>query len=257
MAKNAATVVRKPAAIPEVDGGREMMIQPVYITWTKKDGRVGLMRQWANVQVINDKAFVNPRVDIELLRPIDWTLKEIDERRNGEPAEEEKAETKEKEPEVRSSSPKRSRENEEESVRHTSPRYSWEASPSSVEGRNDQDEPLRDSRPGTSRDDCRCPRCEGHTQWWLGVTGQRRRKEPENQKTRSGRPVLATYEECPDNLSVEYTERDPYEGLVEGKDYPSMTLQSGYEEELWRQEEEWARKNWRRLFGEDEKAREN
>ena len=42
-----------------------------------------------------------------------------------------------------------------------------------------------------------------------------------------------TYEECPDNLPVEYTERDPYEGLVEEEDYPRMTLQSGYEEELW------------------------
>ena len=74
---------------------------------------------------------------------------------------------------------------------------------------------------------------------------------------RAGRPVPATYEECPDDLPVEYAERDPYEGLVEGEDYPSMTLQSGYEEELWRQEEEWARKNWRRLFGEDEEAEEN
>ena len=150
-----------------------MMVQPVYITWTKKDGRVGLMRQWANVRVIDDKAFVNPRVDIELLLPIDWTLKEIDERRNGEPVEGEKTETEEKEPEVQPSSPKRPREDEQESVHHTSPKYSREASPSSVEGRNDQDEPLRDPRPGTSRGDCRCPRCDGHTQWWLGVTGQR------------------------------------------------------------------------------------
>ena len=67
MAKKVAMVVGKPVAIPEVDGGRDMMLQPVYITWTEKDGRVRLMRQWANVQVIDDKAFVNPRVDIELL----------------------------------------------------------------------------------------------------------------------------------------------------------------------------------------------
>ena len=66
-----------------------------------------------------------------------------------------------------------------------------------------------------------------------------------------------TYEECPDNSSVECAERDPYEGLVEEEDYLRMTLQSGHEEELWRQEEEWARKNWKRLFGEDKEAGEN
>ena len=257
MAKNSATVVGRPTAIPEGDGGRDLMIQPVYITWTEKDGKLGLMRQWANVRIIEDKAFVNPRVDIELLRPIEWTMKEIDEIRNGQAVDEKEGEAEEKEPEVRPSSPKRPREDKEEDERRTSPRRSREASPSSVEGRIDQNEPPRDPRPGTSRDDCRCPRCEGHTQWWLGVTGQRRRKEPENRKTRSGRPVPATYEECPDNSPVEYAERDPYEGLVEGEDYPSMSLQSGYEEELWRQEEEWARKNRWRIFGEDEEAGES
>ena len=45
MAKNAATVVGRPAAIPEGDGGRDLMIQPVYITWTRKDGGVEMMRQ--------------------------------------------------------------------------------------------------------------------------------------------------------------------------------------------------------------------
>ena len=100
MAKSAATVVGKPAAIPEVDGGWEMMIQPVYITWTEKDGRVGLKRQWANIRVIDDKAFVNLRVDIELLRSIEWSLKEVDEKRDDEPVEEEKTKIEEKELEV-------------------------------------------------------------------------------------------------------------------------------------------------------------
>ena len=67
----------------------------------------------------------------------------------------------------------------------------------------------------------------------------------------------ATYEECPDNSPVEYAERDPFEGLVEGEDYPSMSLQSGYEEELWWQEEEWARKNRWKIFGKDEEAEES
>ena len=96
MAKNAATVVGKPAAIPEVDGGRDMMIQPVYITWIEKNGRVELMRQWANVRIIDDKAFDNLRVDIELLRPIEWSLKEVAGKRDGEPLEEEKMETEKK-----------------------------------------------------------------------------------------------------------------------------------------------------------------
>lgn len=127
----------KSAAIPEVDRGWEMMIQPVYITWTEKDGRVGLKRQWANIRVIDDKAFVNLRVDIELLRSIEWSLKEVDEKRDGAPVEEEKTKIEEKEPKVRPSSPKRPREDEEESRRYTSPRYSREASPSSVERRID------------------------------------------------------------------------------------------------------------------------
>ena len=50
--------------------------------------------------------------------------------------------------------------------------------------------------------------------------------------------MLAIYEECLENLSVEYEERDPYEGLVEELDFPRTTLQLGYEEELWRQEQE-------------------
>ena len=224
MAKNAATVVGRPAAIPESDGGRDLMIQPVYITWTEKDGRLGLMRQWANVCIIDDKAFVNPRVDIELLLPIEWSLKEIDEIRDSRPVDEERTETKEREPEVQASSPKRPRDDEEEGVRRTSPRCSEEASPSSVERRLDRGEPPSDPRTGTSRDDCRCPSCEGHTQWWLGVTRQWRKKEPKNQKMRSRRPVPATYEKCPDNSPVEYAERDPFEGLVEGEDYPSMSL---------------------------------
>ena len=37
-------------------------------------------------------------------------------------------------------------------------------------------------------------------------------------------------------------EGDPFEGLVEGEDYPSTSLQSGYEEHFWRIEEEWARR---------------
>ena len=45
MTKNAVIVVGRPAAIPEGDGGRDLMIQPVYITWTEKDGKLGLMRQ--------------------------------------------------------------------------------------------------------------------------------------------------------------------------------------------------------------------
>ena len=138
MAKNAATVVGRPAAIPEGDGGRDLMIQPVYITWTRRDEKVEMMRQWANVRVINDKAFVNPRVDIELLRPIEWTLKELDDIRDGRPVDEERAETEEREPEDRHLSPKRPRGEEEGSVHRTSPKHSREASPSSVEGRIDQ-----------------------------------------------------------------------------------------------------------------------
>ena len=77
-----------------------MMIQPLYITWIEKNGRVGLMGQWANVRIINDRAFTNPRVDIELLWSIEWNLKEIDEKKDGEPVDEERAEAKEKEPKV-------------------------------------------------------------------------------------------------------------------------------------------------------------
>lgn len=135
MAKNAVTIVGKAAAIPEVDGGRDMIIQPVYITWTEKDERESLMTQWANVQIINDKAFVNLRVDIGLLWPIEWSLKEVDEERDGGPVNEKKMEAKKKEPEVLPSSPKRSREDEEEDERRTSPRYSRKASASSVKGR--------------------------------------------------------------------------------------------------------------------------
>lgn len=71
MAKNAAIVVGKPAAIPEGDGGRDMMIQPVYIKWSEKNGRVGLMKLWTNVRIIKDRAFTNPRMDIKLLWPIE------------------------------------------------------------------------------------------------------------------------------------------------------------------------------------------
>ena len=152
MAKNAATVVGRFAAIPEGDGGRDLIIQPVYITWTKKDGRLGLMRQWANVRIIDDKAFVIPRVDIELLRPIEWTMKEIDEIRDGQAVDEKKRKAKEKQPKVRPSSPKRSKEGEKENERRTSPRRSREASPSSVEGRLDREEVPKDPWPGTSRD---------------------------------------------------------------------------------------------------------
>ena len=67
----------------------------------------------------------------------------------------------------------------------------------------------------------------------------------------------ATYEECPDNSPVEYEERDPYERLVEELDFPRTTLQLGYEEELWRQEQEWGRKYWGRLFRKDEEMGEN
>ena len=88
MAKSTATIVGKPAAILEGDGGRDLIIQPVYITWIEKDGRLGLMRQWANVRIIDDKAFVNPRVDVELLRLIEWTMKEIDEVRDGQAVDE-------------------------------------------------------------------------------------------------------------------------------------------------------------------------
>ena len=42
----------------------------------------------------------------------------------------------------------------------------------------------------------------------------------------------ATYEGCPDNSLVEYEEKDPYDRLVEELDFPRMTLQLGYEEEL-------------------------
>ena len=100
MAKNATKVVGKPAAILEGDGGWDMLIQPVYITWTEKDGRLGLMRQWTNVQIINNEAFVNPRVDIELLWQIEWGLKEVDEKRDGKWVDEKKTEPEEKEPKV-------------------------------------------------------------------------------------------------------------------------------------------------------------
>lgn len=54
--------------------------------------------------------------------------------------------------------------------------------------------------------------------------GKGEERSPESQKTRSRRPVLATYKECPDNSLVEYAERDPYEGLVEEIDFPRRTL---------------------------------
>ena len=101
--------------------------------------------------------------------------------------------------------------------------FPQEASPSPVKGRLDQDEPSSDPRLGTSRDDCKCPSCKGHKQWWFGVIGQWR-KETESLKTRSGRSVPVTYEECSDNSPVEYAERDLYEGLIEGIDLPRRTL---------------------------------
>lgn len=115
-------MAKNTAAIVEGDGGRDMMIQSIYITWTEKDGRLGLMRQWANVWIINDEAFVNPRVDVELLRPIEWSLKGVDEKKDDEPTDEKKTEAEEKEPDVQPSSPKRTREDEEGNrlVRHWS-----------------------------------------------------------------------------------------------------------------------------------------
>ena len=50
-----------------------------------------------------------------------------------------------------------------------------------------------------------------------------------------------TYEECLDNSPVEYEVKDPYYRLVEELDFPRTALQSGYEEELWRREQEWGR----------------
>ena len=76
--------------------------------------------------------------------------------------------------------------------------------------------------------------------WRHRTMAEERAREPENEVQKTG---AATYKECPDNSPVEYGERDLFEGLVEGEDYPSMSLQLGYEEELWRQEEEWAKKN--------------
>lgn len=52
-------------------------------------------------------------------------------------------------------------------------------------------------------------------------------------------------------------ERDPYEGLDEGIDFPSRTLQLGYGEELWRHEEEWERGDWKRFFGDEEETGKN
>ena len=133
---------------------------------------MGLIRQWANVRIINDQTFTNPRVDIGLLWPIEWNLKQIDEKKEGELVDEKGEEAEEKEPEVWPLSPKRPREDEETEERCTSPRHGQEASPSSVEGRLDRDDPPSDPRPSRSKDDCECPRCRRHKQWWLGVIGE-------------------------------------------------------------------------------------
>ena len=260
MAKNAATVVGKPAAIPEGDGGRDLMIQPVYITWTEKDGRLGLMRQWVNVRIIDDKAFVNPRVDIELLQPIEWTMERNwwDKRWTDRWMKRGNGNWREGAWSTSPSSPKRPRDDEEEGERRTSPRRS-QGSKSVIEWREDLIEESRQVIRGRARAAMTVDAqgVKGTHSGGLASLDSGERRSPKNRKTRSGRPVPATYEECPDNSPVEYAERDPFEGLVEGEDYPSMSLQSGYEEELWRQKEEWARKNRWRLFGEDEEVGEN
>ena len=69
--------------------------------------------------------------------------------------------------------------------------------------------------------------------------------------------MLAIYKECPNNSPVENEERYPYGGLVQELHFPRRTQKSGYEEEIWRQEQEWGRKYWGRLFGEDEEMGEN
>ena len=91
---------REAATIPEGNGGREMMIQPMHITWTELNGKVGVMQQWANVQFISDLASTNPRVDIKLLRPIEWNLKPIEKEKGGEPVNEKGAKTEEEKPDV-------------------------------------------------------------------------------------------------------------------------------------------------------------
>lgn len=53
-----------------------------------------------NVRTINDQAFTNPRVDIELLQLIEWNLKEIDEKKDDKEVDEKGAEAEEKEPEI-------------------------------------------------------------------------------------------------------------------------------------------------------------
>ena len=86
---------------------------------------------------------------------------EIGEKKEGEPVDEKGAEAEAKEPGVYTSSPKMPREEEEREQRRTSPRKVQEASPSSVDGRLDQDDPPSDPRLSTSTDDCECPRCRG------------------------------------------------------------------------------------------------
>ena len=52
------------------------------------------------MRIISDRAFTNPRVDIELLRPIEWNLKPIEKEKGGEPVNKKGAKTEEENPDV-------------------------------------------------------------------------------------------------------------------------------------------------------------
>ena len=67
--------------------------------------------------------------------------------------------------------------------------------------------------------------------WRHRAKAEKGAREPEDEVRKTG---AGNKRRCSDNSLVEYAERDPYEGLVEGEDYPNMILQSGYEEKLWR-----------------------
>ena len=96
-------------------------VSPVSCSESRKRS-CGVVEIPATMRIINHQAFINLRVDLELLWPIEWNLKENYEKKDDKPVAKKGAEAKEKEPEVRSSSPKRPRDNKGRDDRRTSPR---------------------------------------------------------------------------------------------------------------------------------------
>lgn len=123
---------------------------------------------------------------IELVWPIEWNLKPIEEEKGDELVDEKGAEAEEGAHDDRPLIPKRPREDEERTERRTSLRNSQEASPLSVEEKLEQGNPLSDPKPSTFKYDCDCPRCRGHKQCGLVSPDSRARSSSDKRQGPEG-----------------------------------------------------------------------